>query len=204
MGPCRQPRARIGRIGRHLGASAPRGPSHPPPHLAPRRAAADRPRVVDLAHLEEHGWVVVPGAVAEPLLDNLLREMWHFLGADSADPDSWYRRPVGSSSPSVLAGVILAMFGTQGIWDIQQSPDLYEIFVQLHGERKLWCSWNGHVICKPPVREDIPVPPHLMPDGYRPDDEAEREPSLGLGWGGMQGLHWGKRAAVCPPSSSKV
>ncbi len=165
--------------------------STPAAATSPSTAAA----TVDFAHLEQHGFVIIPNAIGEPLLDNLLREIWHFLDASSDDPDSWYRRPVGSSLPSVLAGTHLAMFGTQGIWDIQQSPELYEIFATLHGERELWCSWNGAVFCKPPVRKDLPVPAHLLPAQYQPDDEIEHEPSLGLGWGGPQQLHWDLQAA---------
>ena len=119
--------------------------------------------------------------------------MWHFLGADSADP-TWYRRPEGSTQPSALVGNNLAMFGTQAVFDILTCPQLYEIFNQLHdGQRKLWCSWTGNVLCKPPANPDVPIPPHLLQP--RPAGGGPLPTEMHPGWGGEHGLHWDLQAA---------
>ena len=48
---------------------------------------------IDLAHMEEKGYLVVPNAVASEDLAAVVDGIWNHMRMDRNDPDTWYEDP---------------------------------------------------------------------------------------------------------------
>ncbi|SDS28648.1 Phytanoyl-CoA dioxygenase (PhyH) [Actinopolymorpha singaporensis] len=101
----------------------------------------------------KYGYVIVHDAVPADDLQAVIDDMWRHTGASPDDPDSWYRpdviRPVG----------MVEMYHYQSMWNIRQSPRVYEIFKAIHGTDRLSVSID-RVGLKPPVDPRYPEYDH--------------------------------------------
>lgn len=99
--------------------------------------------------IEEQGYAVVPTGIDRAALDAVVADLWEHLGADPADPRTWYREGIVSH-----AGM-MEMYHYQSMWDIRQDPRLYDVFRAVHGTDRLWVSID-RVAMKLPARPEHP------------------------------------------------
>jgi len=106
----------------------------------------------DLDFFEENGYVVVPHAVPQENLDAVIAAIWGFLEMNPDDPEDWYREPHRT-------GGMVEMYQHQALWDNRQYPRVYDAFVDILGEGKLWVSID-RACMKPPSHPAHPAYDH--------------------------------------------
>jgi hypothetical protein len=102
----------------------------------------------DRQQFRAEGYMVIRNVVPASLAGNAVREIAAFVGADLADPSTWYRcasRPDG----------IVPMHHAQSLWDIRQHPDLYRVFAEFFGTLRLMVDIN-RCIFRSPVHPRYP------------------------------------------------
>ncbi len=95
--------------------------------------------MIDLAHLREHGYVVVEQAVEPEHVRALLDLLREEAGLDVDDPATW---DYGNFSAPI--------WNHQLQWDVRQHPRMYEAFAAVWGKRELMVGLEG-IGFKPPV-----------------------------------------------------
>ena len=108
----------------------------------------------DLAFWHEHGYLVVHDAVDPGNRDAAAAAIHEFLGADPANPDTWYGNKYGKTIwvPLLRHPAFLAN---------RRSPRLVKAFAQLWGREDLWSTVDQGGF-NPPEREDWAFPgPHV-------------------------------------------
>ena len=108
----------------------------------------------DLAHWDEHGYVVLRNAVSVEAAERTEMAIYDFLGMDREDPASWYRPSLGHSiwvpllrHPAVVAN--------------RRAPRIHKAHAQLWGREDLWVTID-QVGFNPPEHQNWPFPgPHL-------------------------------------------
>jgi len=108
----------------------------------------------ELAFWDEHGYVVVHDAVDAADRDRAATAIHEFLGADAADPSTWYGNKYGKSIwvPLLRDAAFLAN---------RKSPRLVKAFAQLWGREDLWSTVDQGGF-NPPERGDWKFPgPHV-------------------------------------------
>jgi hypothetical protein len=142
----------------------------------------------DHAFWQEHGYLVVPDVVPLELCAAARADIINYLGLDpAASVEDYYEK--------VLAGDrsgFVNLNQSQALWDTRQHPRLHQVFAEIHGTEKLWCSIDqAHM--KLPYRESTAADGkvHTWGNGgvyFGPDDP--RNNGSGLHWdvhgGGMQ------------------
>jgi len=96
--------------------------------------------------------MVIRNVVPASITCNAVREIAAFVGADLADSATWY-----GGAPE-LDGVV-PMHHAQSLWDIRQSPNLYQVFTQFFGTPRLMVDIS-RCIFRPPVHPDWPTISH--------------------------------------------
>jgi len=141
-----------------------------------------------LRHWDEHGFVVLRGAITPDECAAAAAAVHAFIGADAADPRTWY-------APGVRQGIMVQLFQHAALEAARGSMRIHKAFAQLWGTEDLVmtadrCGFN------PPENERFRFPgPHLHWD-------AVMEPPLGLG---IQGILYltdtpaGQGAFTCVP-----
>jgi hypothetical protein len=122
---------------------------HPEPSLQ-RRDIPARQWITDRDRQQfcAKGYMVIRKVLPASVTGNAVREIAAFVGADLADNSTWY------GGPPQLNGVV-PMHHAQSLWDIRQSPDLYQLFTEFFGTPRLMVDIN-RCIFRPPVRRDLP------------------------------------------------
>lgn len=97
----------------------------------------------DLAHWEEHGYVIVSDAVPEESRRAAEEAIWENAGARPDDPDTWY-------APRAQ-GIMLQLFQHPAFTANRRSVRVHKAFAQLWGTSDLWvtCDRGGF---NPPLR----------------------------------------------------
>ena len=90
------------------------------------------------------GYMIIRNVIPAELAANAVREITSFLGADLADSSTWY------AGAPVLDGIV-PLHHAQALWEIRQHPDLYEMFAEFFGSRRLMVDIN-RCIFRPPIR----------------------------------------------------
>jgi hypothetical protein len=132
-----------------------RAPSISNARLAPQmRDSQVRQMIHDHDRRQFHadGYMVIRNVVPPSLIGNAVREIAAFVRADLADPTTWYR------SPPVLDGIV-PLHHAQSLWDIRQSPNLYQVFSEFFGTPQLMVDIN-RCIFRPPVHRRFPKISH--------------------------------------------
>ena len=96
--------------------------------------------------------MVIRNVVPASITGTAVREIAGFVGADLADSTTWY-----GGAPQ-LDGVV-PMHHAQSLWDIRQSPNLYQVFTEFFGTPRLMVDIN-RCMFRPPVRLDRPAISH--------------------------------------------
>lgn len=98
------------------------------------RAIEDAPDVLsaaDLAFWDEHGYVVVRGAVSREQARATELAVWESLGMDPATPATWYEKPIGK-------GIMMEFYHHPTLRANRQSPRIQKAFAQLWRTADLW------------------------------------------------------------------
>ncbi len=108
----------------------------------------------DLAHWDEHGYVVLRGAVTPAEARAAETAIYEYLGMRPDEPEGWYKNPQGHS-------IWVAMLRHPAFWANRRSPRMVKAFAQLWGREDLWVTVDQGGL-NPPEREGWPFPgPHL-------------------------------------------
>lgn len=86
----------------------------------------------DLAHWEEHGYVILHEAVPEESRRAAEMAIWNHLGANPEDPDSWY---VPNDH-----GIMVQFFQHPAFTANRHSRRIHKAYAQLWGTADLWVS----------------------------------------------------------------
>jgi hypothetical protein len=108
----------------------------------------------DLAHWDEHGYVVVKNAVSAEAAAAAELAIYEYLGMDRDDPESWYAPKLGHS-------IWVPVLHNAAIEANRRSPRITKAFAQLWGRQDLWPIVDQGGL-NPPEREGWRFPgPHL-------------------------------------------
>ena len=127
----------------------------PPEARARLDALARMPEVLsvaDLAHWEEHGYVVLRAAISRAEADAAAAVLWRHIAASPNDPESWY-------NPKAK-GLWIPLYHAPELAVARQSLRVLKAFTQLHGTADLWML-TDRTSFNPPERTDAPF------QGYR-------------------------------------
>lgn len=86
----------------------------------------------DLAHWDEHGWVIVPQAISVQAARAAADLLWACVGGDPDDPCSWY----GGQQQ----GIMVQQFQHPAQTAARYSPRMHKAFAQLWGTADLWVA----------------------------------------------------------------
>jgi hypothetical protein len=106
----------------------------PPAAVAARLAAIDAmPNTLDaadLAHWDQHGYVVLRGAITHAEAQAAADLLWGTVGADPGDPASWYSQRG--------QGMMVQLFQHPALEAVRRSRRVHKAFAQLWGTSDLW------------------------------------------------------------------
>lgn len=108
----------------------------------------------DLAHWDEHGYVIVRNAISADAAEAAQIAICDFLGVNRDDPSSWYNSSVGHS-------IWVPLLRHPALAANRLAPRIHKAHAQLWGREDLWVTID-QVGFNPPERKDWPFPgPHL-------------------------------------------
>lgn len=108
----------------------------------------------DLAHWDEHGYVILRNAVAPHAAEAAELAIYDHLGMRRDDPDTWYRESLGHS-------IWVPLLRHPALVANRFAPRIHKAFAQLWGRDDLWVTIDQGGL-NPPEREHWPFPgPHL-------------------------------------------
>lgn len=106
----------------------------------------------DREQFHADGYMAIRDVVPQSLVDRAALEIAAFVRADLADGATWYRGPLE------LDGIV-PLHHAQSLWDIRQSPNLYQVFAEFFGTPRLMVDIN-RCIFRPPVHRRFPKISH--------------------------------------------
>lgn len=108
----------------------------------------------DLAHWQEHGYVVLRNAISPESAEATERAIYDFLGMDRDDPESWYRESLGHS-------IWVPLLRHPALVANRRAPRIHKAHAQLWGRDDLWVTIDQGGF-NPPERGNWRFPgPHL-------------------------------------------
>jgi hypothetical protein len=123
---------------------------------------------IDLPHLREHGWTVVPGVVDPLQIAAALAALRDAGGVDLDDPATW---AIEHMSPPV--------WGHQAQWDLRQDPRVHAAFAAAHGREDLNVTQEGFGF-KPPLATTPGEPAAAMDMHFDLDPRTPRPALQGV------------------------
>ncbi len=119
-----------------------------------RRHFPDRQWIMDKDRHQFHtnGYMVIRNVLPENITGNAVREIAGFVGAELSDSSTWY-----GGAPQ-LDGIV-PMHHAQSLWDIRQSPNLYQVFTEFFDNPRLIVDIN-RCIFRPPIHPGFPTLSH--------------------------------------------
>ncbi len=100
----------------------------------------------DLAHWEQHGYVILRAAIDPALAEDTAALVWSIVGASPTDPASWY-------DDDARNGIMVQHFQSAQQDAIRRAPRIHRAFAQLWGSTDLWMN-TDRLGFNPPVRDD--------------------------------------------------
>ncbi|HUA79537.1 MAG TPA: phytanoyl-CoA dioxygenase family protein [Dyella sp.] len=108
----------------------------------------------DLAHWDEHGYVILRHAVSPEAAEIAEMAVYDFLGMDRDDSTSWYRQSLGHS-------IWVPLLRHPALVANRRAPRIHKAHAQLWGREDLWVTID-QVGFNPPERDHWQFPgPHL-------------------------------------------
>jgi hypothetical protein len=95
----------------------------------------------DFEHWQTHGFVVVPQAVPAENVRRLVDLLWEFQEMDPGNPETWsggQLRPHGMKELN-NSGMV-EIYNHQYLWDHRQHQRVYDSFVDIWDEERLWVT----------------------------------------------------------------
>lgn len=108
----------------------------------------------DLAFFDQHGYVVLPGAIPPETCSAAAAAIWEFVGARPDRPDTWYSGPQGHS-------IWVPLLRHPALQAARASPRIFTAFAQLWGRTDLWVNVDQAGF-NPPERPGWPFPGPLL------------------------------------------
>jgi len=102
----------------------------------------------DLQFFEDNGYVILHDAVPKENIVAAIDAIWDFLGMDRKNSKDWYR------PPATRIGFV-ELYHCQAFWNNRSHPRVYNAFVQLWKNHKLWVSID-RACMKVPTSSDYP------------------------------------------------
>lgn len=102
----------------------------------------------DLAFWEEHGYVIVRGAISREESRAAEDILWKYLHMDPQKPETWYHRNANQ-------GIMVQFFHHPVLRRIRQSPRIHKAFAQLWGTADLWVT-TDRMSFNPPEKPGHP------------------------------------------------
>jgi len=107
----------------------------------------------DVRHWDEHGYVVLRGAISRDEAADLEALLWQVIDARPDDPDSWYGARTN--------GIMIQHFQHPAQETVRRSARVHKAFAQLWGTSDLWSS-TDRMSFNPPETPERKFPgPHL-------------------------------------------
>jgi len=89
----------------------------------------------------ENGYVIIPNAAPRENLEAVIDLLWDFQEMDRNDPSTWNRQPARKIGMVELNGSgMVEIYNHQALWNNRQCPRIYEAFVDIWGDEKLWVT----------------------------------------------------------------
>jgi ectoine hydroxylase-related dioxygenase (phytanoyl-CoA dioxygenase family) len=109
-----------------------------------QRASGEPLRVLsedDWRFWRENGYVIVRDAAPRENLEAVIDMLWDFQEMDRKDPATWNRPPARHIRMAELNGSgMVEIYNHQALWNNRQHPRIYEAFVDIWGDEKLWVT----------------------------------------------------------------
>ena len=109
----------------------------------------------DRDFFDQHGYLVVRDLIPRDQVDAVVDAIWDFLEFDRNDASDWYREPHRVNG-------MVEMYHHQALWDVRQSPQMYELFRELFGQDDLWVFLDRANLKPPPNAEHPEYDHHGM------------------------------------------
>ena len=95
----------------------------------------------DFEHWQMYGFVVVRQAVPAENVERLVKLLWEFQEMDPANTETWYAKQLRDHAMKELnySGMV-EVYNHQYLWDNRQSQRVYDAFVDIWDEEKLWVT----------------------------------------------------------------
>ncbi len=95
----------------------------------------------DFRHWQTYGFVVIPQAVPAANLERTVEFLWAFQEMDPADPATWNAGQLRDHAMTELnySGMVEA-YNHQTLWDNRQCRRVYDAFVDIWDEERLWVT----------------------------------------------------------------
>lgn len=95
----------------------------------------------DFVHWQTYGFVVVKQAVPAENVDTLKKLLWDFQEMDASDPSTWNAPQLRDHAMKELnnSGMV-EIYNHQALWDNRQCPRVYDAFVDIWDDEKLWVT----------------------------------------------------------------
>ncbi|MDH5609961.1 MAG: phytanoyl-CoA dioxygenase family protein [Cyclobacteriaceae bacterium] len=93
------------------------------------------------AFWRHNGYIVLKDAVPQHQVTATAALLWEFEEKDPNDPTTWYAPPRREIEMKELIGSgMVEIYQHQLLWDNRQYPRVYEAFVDVWGDEKLWVT----------------------------------------------------------------
>ena len=95
----------------------------------------------DFEHWQTYGFVVVPQAVPAENVERLVKFLWEFQEMDPANIETWFAKQLRDHAMKELnySGMV-EVYNHQYLWDNRQCRRVYDAFVDIWDEEKLWVT----------------------------------------------------------------
>jgi hypothetical protein len=108
----------------------------------------------------ENGYVIIHDIIPKIQNDRMVDLMWEFEEKNPSDPSTWYTAPRREIQMKELAGTgMVELYNHQYLWDNRTSKKVYDAFVDIWGEEKLWVTIDR-------CNLNLPVTPEFGYNGF--------------------------------------
>ena len=107
-------------------------------------ASSDTLRVLTMEDWEfwrHNGYIVIKQAISREQAKTTANFIWEFEDKESDNPETWYTQPRAEMKMKELAGTgMVEVYNNQHLWNNRQMQRVYDAFVDIWGEEKLWVT----------------------------------------------------------------
>jgi Phytanoyl-CoA dioxygenase (PhyH) len=112
-----------------------------PLHLIQKKLPLRVLSVADFEHWQRYGFVVVRQAVPATNIERLVKLLWEFQEMDPNDSSTWNASQLRDHAMKELnnSGMV-EIYNHQALWDNRQERRVYDSFVDIWDEERLWVT----------------------------------------------------------------